>query len=289
MDFNTKKNKILTTMEECSERPLKRVHFAWALPIPDNINPKPFFRITFEQSGTMKLKAAFDGEIANRSILPNEAVFFRLYGWDDVSCSSGKDGLAIVYRPDFIRVVLGNKYIVMHNPHSLSSAGLHALQLLDDLAQEKTADQQLCCNTAKLLLDITRRDFALPIEDTNRAFDTFLEIKYFVSENYDQLVNRDSTAEHFNISSGYISQLFKRYSNSSFNAYLNHLRLDKAEYLLLNTDYPLAKIASLCGFSCDVRLIKTFRKYYGTSPSRFRLAKKHRKRLINNTDKLRSS
>ena len=285
MDFHAKKNKVLTTMEQCSKSPLKRVHFAWALPIPENITPQPFFRITFKQSGSMVLKAAFDGEIATRSILSNEAVFFRLYGWDDVAYSSSKEFLAIVYRPDFIRVVVDNKYIIMHNPHSLSSAGLHALQLLDALAQEKTADQQLCCDTAKLLLDITRRDFALPIKDTNRAFDTFLKIKHFVSKNYDQSVNRDSTADYFNISSGYISQLFKRYSSSSFSTYLNHLKLNKVEYLLLNTDYPLAQIASLCGFSCDVRLIKTFRKYYGTSPSRFRLARKHRNRLVNDTNK----
>ena len=280
MDLSEKKRILIDAMQECKDAPLTRVHFAWALPIPENIIPQPFYRITFPRMGYLEIQAAFDGKIETRKIGENEAFFFRLFAWDNVT-SSNSHSLSIVYRPDFIRVVLGYKEIVIHNPHALSSAGAHAIQLLDALAQEKTADQQLCCETAKVLLNITRRDFALPIKDTSHAFNTFLEIKHFVSRKYDKSVNRDFIANQLGLSTGYISQLFKRYSNGSFSAYLTQLRLDKAEYLLLNTSYPLAKIAEQSGFSCDVHLIKAFRKHYGTSPARFRLAKKHRTRFNN--------
>lgn len=282
MNFMEKQSKVLDLIKQYKDSSLTRLHFAWSLPIPENIIPQPFFRITFIKTDNIELRAAFNGKIETRKINPGEAIFFRLYAWDNIFSPWGTESLAIVYRPDFIRIVLGDKAIEMHNPHSLSSAGMHTLQLLDSLAQEKNADQQLCCDTAKLLLDITRRDFALPIKDTSHAFDTFLEIKHFVSKHYGQAVNRDFTAEHFGISSGYISQLFKRYSNSSFGSYLTQLRLNKAEYFLLNTPYQLSKIAKQCGFSCDVRLIKTFRQHYGTTPSRFRLSKKHQANLSNN-------
>lgn len=279
MDFKAKKSRLLNAMKQCGDKPLTRVHFAWALPILENEIPQAFFRITFPLIDSIKIQAAFDGKIETRDVYQNEAIFFRLFAWDNVIYSSGK-ALSIVYRPDFIRVAL-DLNTTIHNPHSLSSTGLHTIQVLDALAQEKKADQQMCCDAAKLLFDITRRDFNLPIEDTSHAFDTFLDIKHFVSEYYADFVNRDSVAEHFNMSSGYISQLFKRYSNSSFNYYLTQLRLNKVEHLLLNTSYPLSKIAKQCGFSCDARLIKTFRKHYGTSPGRFRLAKKHRTHLVN--------
>jgi len=280
MDFQDKKSRLLDAMKQCRETPLTQVHFAWALPASANAAPQPFFRITFPLTDSIKIKAAFDGKIETRDVHPTEAIFFRSFSWDKVISSPG-ESLSIVYRPDFIRLVLDLNTIA-HNPHSLSSAGLHTIQVLDALAQEKKSDQQLSCDAVKFLLDTTRRDFALPIEDTSHAFDTFLEIKHFVSEHYAEFVNRDSVAEHFSMSSGYISQLFKRYSNSSFNYYLNQLKLNKAEHLLLNTSYPLSKIAEQCGFSCDARLIKTFRKHYGTSPGRFRLSKKHRTNLTNN-------
>jgi len=281
MNFQAKKSKLVDVMKQRRDNPLTRVHFPWAMPVFENAIPQPFFRITFPLTDSIKIQAAFDGKIETRDVHPNEAIFFRLFAWDNVISSSG-EALSIVYRPDFIRIVLDVSNITIHNPLSLSSTGLHAIQVLDALAQEKKADQQLCCDTVKLLLDITRRDFSLPIEDTSHAFDTFLEIKHFVSKYYADFVNRDSVAEHFNMSSGYISQLFKRYSNSSFNYYLTQLRLNKVEHLLLNTSYPLSKIAEQCGFSCDARLIKTFRKYYGTSPGRFRLSEKHRTHLAGN-------
>jgi len=280
MDFQDKKSKLLDAMKQCRDNPLTRVHFAWALPVFENAPPQSFFRITFPLTDSIKIKAAFDGKIETRDVHPNEAIFFRLFSWDKVISAPG-EALSIVYRPDFIRLVLDFN-TVAHNPHSLSSAGSHTLQVLDALAKEKKSDQKLCCDAAKLLIGITENDFALPVEDTSHAFDTFLEIKHFTSKHYAEFVNRDSVADHFGMSTGYISQLFKRYSKSSFNYYVNQLRLNKAEHLLLNTSYPLSKIAQQCGFSCDARLIKTFRKHYGTSPGLFRRSEKHRTNLVDN-------
>ena len=266
-------------MKESLATPLKKVHFAWALPIPENINPQPFYRITFENNSSLNLKAAFDGEISTRTIHNYEALFFRLYGWDDVNYYKGPGGLAIVFRPDFIRVVYSNKSILVHNPHSLSTAGVHILQALDALAEEKDADQTLCCNMAKLLLEITLRDFSIPVKESSHAFNKFLEVKHFIANNFDNQINREATAEHFGMTPGYISKLFKLYSDCSFIDYLIKLRLDKVEYLLLNSNLKLSKIAEASGFSSDVRLIKSFRQHYGTSPARFRLANKHRANL----------
>jgi hypothetical protein len=55
-------------------------------------------------------------------------------------------------------------------------------------------------------------------------------------------------------------------------AYLVHYRSEQAADLLLHTDRPVTEIAVLCGFFDTSYFIRTFRRFYGTSPSRYRRA-----------------
>lgn len=276
MDLNDKKTRILEMLDLCLKHSLKRVHFAWALPIPEGFVPHPYFRISFEMNSSMQLRAAFDGRIEEREIKNNEAVFFRQFAWDDIISAQTKKSLAIVFRPDFIRIVVGDDDLTLHNPYSLSTTGLYAVKLLDSLAAQKCSDQTLCCDAARLLLNITKNDFSLPLQGDSHAFQTFMSIKLFVSNNFEKQINRESTAEHFSLNPCYISQLFKKYSDVSFRDYLINLRLEKVHYLLNNTKMTISEITQRSGFSSDVRLIKSFRQHYGTSPARYRLTKKHR-------------
>ncbi len=64
--------------------------------------------------------------------------------------------------------------------------------------------------------------------------------------------------------------LFQTYLNTSPMVYLNRYRLEKSVFLLRNTAMSVTEIAYACGFSNSSYFCELFRKYYNTTPRKFR-------------------
>jgi AraC-like DNA-binding protein len=73
-----------------------------------------------------------------------------------------------------------------------------------------------------------------------------------------------------NLSYSYFSRNFKLAYGISFTAYLESLRLQEGERLLLTTDKEVTEISADLGFATTSYFIERFRKRYGTSPGAFR-------------------
>ena len=71
----------------------------------------------------------------------------------------------------------------------------------------------------------------------------------------------------------HLSRLFKKNMNLHFSSYVNTERIKKASALLLDTDYPLVKIAELVGYGDVYYFCKIFKKYRLMTPTEYR--KKH--------------
>jgi AraC-like DNA-binding protein len=56
----------------------------------------------------------------------------------------------------------------------------------------------------------------------------------------------------------------------NLSSFLNHLRVEKACYMLTETDLSLSKIAAACGFEDQSWFSKIFKSYLGISPGRYR-------------------
>ncbi len=68
-------------------------------------------------------------------------------------------------------------------------------------------------------------------------------------------------------------QLSRRFSKSlgmTPSSYLSHIRLEKAQLLLIETSLPLEQIAQACGFSNGFYLSRVFTKIMKVSPSAYR-------------------
>ena len=65
-------------------------------------------------------------------------------------------------------------------------------------------------------------------------------------------------------------RLFKANTGYSITQYINKVRIEAAQNLLLNSIRRIETISSLCGFS-DVRyFMHVFKKYVGMTPSQYR-------------------
>ena len=71
------------------------------------------------------------------------------------------------------------------------------------------------------------------------------------------------TSEHF-------SRKFKKIAGKSFSSYLNDVRLDGAEFLLLNSRKTVDVILAESGFTSRGEFFKKFEARYSTTPDKFR-------------------
>lgn len=96
------------------------------------------------------------------------------------------------------------------------------------------------------------------------------EIYDFVQENYQEKITVGQMARQVHFSEGYFCRFFKENFHMSFMEYVNGVRLQKAEYLVTETDRTMEEIAGEVGFSSSSYFAAAFRRAYGISPLKYR-------------------
>jgi YesN/AraC family two-component response regulator len=92
----------------------------------------------------------------------------------------------------------------------------------------------------------------------------------YIWENYTRKISLKEIAEVSGLSAPYFSTIFKEEMGENLSSYLNRLRVEKAGHLLIETDFPLSKIAGVCGFEDQSWFSKIFKIYTNISPGKFR-------------------
>lgn len=105
----------------------------------------------------------------------------------------------------------------------------------------------------------------------NSKNDYHSNMKRYMEENYtDSQFSLGVLAEKLNLSSGYLSILFKKTFGIPFQDYLLQLRMEKAKLLLLTTHLKNYEIAEQIGFE-DVNYFSLkFKKYFQLSPKQYK-------------------
>lgn len=74
----------------------------------------------------------------------------------------------------------------------------------------------------------------------------------------------------FNYSVSYMSKIIKKVTGNSFVEIIRKLKMEEAATLLINTDDSIEKISEKVSYSSSDHFARTFRKYYGISPMKYR-------------------
>ena len=100
-----------------------------------------------------------------------------------------------------------------------------------------------------------------------------------LKENIIELVHSDYHDDNFcitnlaakvNLSEKYLTNFFKEQLGESFQNYLEKIRMEKAVWLMKQTELTIAEIAIETGYSNVNTFYKAFKRYSGVSPSTFR-------------------
>lgn len=109
----------------------------------------------------------------------------------------------------------------------------------------------------------------------NRASNnTADKIAKFISENCQQNLSIDMLCKEFCFSKNHIINIFKNSYGQTPIAYLNFMRLKKAEELLITTSDSIESISLLCGYQNYSHFYRQFMRKNKVSPENFRKQKR---------------
>lgn len=97
----------------------------------------------------------------------------------------------------------------------------------------------------------------------------------YIRTNYMHKITLDNVAEHIYLSPSYLSRIFKEEMKTSFNSYLNTVRIEKSKVLMLSEQLSIVEISELVGFFDQSYFNKVFKKATGTTPKKFREQKRN--------------
>lgn len=78
------------------------------------------------------------------------------------------------------------------------------------------------------------------------------------------------TARFFGYEPDYLGKLIRKSTGMYYTDIINTYKTDLAKELLLYTDHSIEEISLMAGFNSQDHFTRTFRKFYGTTPARYR-------------------
>lgn len=94
----------------------------------------------------------------------------------------------------------------------------------------------------------------------------------YIEENYASHLTLQDLSRRFGVNYSYLSQLFKKTTNQTFEKHLASIRLTHAGRLLSETYMPIADIAEQVGFSDYHYFCTAFKRFCSMTPSQYREA-----------------
>ena len=96
------------------------------------------------------------------------------------------------------------------------------------------------------------------------------DVKAYVEGNLEHAPGLDEIAETFHMSRRHLTRLFALHTGETVLAYVQRLRLERAQTLLRHTRMSVLEIANNVGYESPSHLAHVFRRVLGVSPDEWR-------------------
>lgn len=101
------------------------------------------------------------------------------------------------------------------------------------------------------------------------------EVANFIVNHSKDCSSLDVLAKRFYVSKCYMSRIFKEVTGFTVNEYINIHRIQKAQELLISSEYNITEVSELVGYESITYFEKVFRKYTETTPLKYRKKNKN--------------
>jgi len=96
------------------------------------------------------------------------------------------------------------------------------------------------------------------------------KVKMYIREHIEKEISREDLASHVYLNPDYLTRIFKKETGLSISDYLMQQRMDRAAFLLINTDMSVSSIAGKIGYANFSHFSRIFKKYMGLNPLDYR-------------------
>lgn len=115
------------------------------------------------------------------------------------------------------------------------------------------------------------KDYFQSINSYEPEDPTIFLIKDYISKHYvKESLSIKEIGDHVFLSASYVCTYFKAQTGQTLNQYITEYRMEKAMQLLGDARYQIADISSKVGYSNGNYFSKSFKKFTGLSPSKYR-------------------
>lgn len=100
-----------------------------------------------------------------------------------------------------------------------------------------------------------------------------LQIYSYIQENFRENLTLRDVAKEFLLSQKYVNEVLQDNFGYTYGSLLRYIRATTAAGLLLGTEFTIAEITAMVGYSDERSFVRNFKEEYATTPSQFRNSK----------------
>jgi len=149
-------------------------------------------------------------------------------------------------------------------PTEINLAERHLVQALLDVGMRH--QPSAAPSILNALLQCLLENFRRPDAFSGKLSSAYEAITLYLQQNFAFPLTRESVADHFHLSPGHVSRLFRQEGLTGFNEYLNRVRIDRAKFLLRKHSLTLEEIARRCGYSDSAYFCRVFKRFTKQTP-----------------------
>lgn len=152
-------------------------------------------------------------------------------------------------------------------------------QLLKEIHEQEVNFEMYCQNLLEIIIIKLIRDQNYSIEESEfkNINSSIFSTKNYIDTHFKEDINLDILADVSHMNKYYLAHSFKESFGVSPIEYLNNIRIQEAKLLLETTDYSIAEISDVIGFSSQSYFSQFFRTQLKQTPSVYRKNSKKKK------------
>ncbi len=168
--------------------------------------------------------------------------------------------------------------------YNLQSSNVYAYLniMLEEALHKEENFEEVCQNLLEVVLICMLRNDNLTIVNNNNKIlnRECVQIKNYLDANYSEKITLDTLAAFTHMNKYYMAHAFTKYTGLSPINYLIQKRIQEGKALLESTNYSIAQIATMLGFSSQSYFSQAFKTTTGKTPIRYRNEYKKQKQEL---------
>lgn len=167
-----------------------------------------------------------------------------------------------------ILLYLSSAFSTSFRSDSMSLDELLGEEFLLMLRKKSQLSRQRIWEWANQIIRIMREQSSHQIENSHQQIAA--KVRAFIQAHLAEGISLQTIAEHIKLHPVYLAKVYKLATGETVGNYLYQLRMERAVYLLLNTELKISEVSNQLGFLAPPHFIKVFKKQYGCTPQEYR-------------------